>query len=181
MRSLSIATNKNRINIGLSIGASSEDAAKRLAELGVDLEGVEFREEPEAVSFSDLTDRLRPVMGGYKIDRTSEPDECTMGANVDWDGDRTFLTAAHCASSWVYQATYGSGNKIGEILLTPSTFTCTPEGQSQVDNCRYGDFALVEYDDSVSWSFGHIAKTFTSGQWSGSTAIKGRFWITDSY
>ncbi len=182
LRSLRISTSHNRIIIGLAIGASSAGAVERLTRLDIDLGAVEFREEPETELFSNLDDRLRPVMGGYIVDKAGTDGECTVGANVQWGSSRTFLTAFHCFSTTVYQPTYGGGNKIGDVLLTPSSFTCTPKGEgSPVNNCRNSDAALIEYDDSVSWSFGHIARPTYAGQWSGSTAISGRFWITDSY
>lgn len=180
LESLKIDTDRNRIVIGLKPGSSSARATERLAGLGIDLDAVEFQEAQEAPPLSSLTDRIRPVMGGIQI-KDAGGYICTFGANVEWDNEPAYLTAAHC-SGQRYQPTYGTGNHISDgDIDTPSTFSCTPEDQSPSNYCRWGDFALMELDDTVSVSFGHIARPFYSGKWGGSTNIKGRFWITDSY
>jgi hypothetical protein len=61
---------------------------------------------------------------------------------------------------------------------------CDPDGAPPgfTDSCRNSDAALVAYHDSVDWSFGHIARPGSSGQWESTFKnVSGRFWITDSH
>jgi hypothetical protein len=193
MRLLNISVSLNRVEIGLAPGASTVRAAERLAELDVPLEVIVFVEAdyvPE-LSTDSITARRRPVMGGLQVYTFTE---CTAGFNVLWGQDtlRALMVNAHCVPPVgsvspyvVYQPLLaGDTNRIGIEIVDPGFHTCTPEGEPTSLKCRHSDAALILYDDSVGWSFGHIARTTGSGQWSGSTVLdwqRSRFWITDSY
>jgi hypothetical protein len=191
MRSLSISVPRNRLVLGVAQGVGPDRVASRIADLGIPNEAVEIEDADFAATFANLSDRLRPVMGGYEITSYSEPDrECTAGFNVLWEDTlRTMLTAAHCVGPvgsvsprTMWQPEYTTDNRIGVESLDPAFFAC-PEASGQ-PVCRNSDAALVLHDDSVSWSFGHIARTTGSGHSSGSTSIgpsQSRFWIVDSY
>lgn len=191
LRSLDISESRNRIVIGIAPGSSPDDALARLAELGVDREAVVFQEAervPLATGMPDsLADRHRPVMGGFQISKGGSLGSCTATVNVLWEDTlRTLLTADHCVSSGnpMYQPLNGGNDRIGEELTrsTDNYHTCTPDGESQQSSrCLNSDAALILYDDSVDWSFGHIARTHSTGLWQGSTTPVGRFWVTDSY
>lgn len=114
-----------------------------------------------------------------------------MGFNIMWDGMRTTTTANHCLQPMhsnqhdvVYQPTDSAAynNRIGEEVADPATVTCS-DSLPAYATCQNSDVALLQYDDSVPWSFGHIARTLWPGQYTGSTSInaaRSRFWITGS-
>lgn len=195
LRSLGISVSRNRLLIGLAPGAAPDGVLERLPDLEVAAEAVEFKDAEHVPQLATLSDRLRPLTGGIQIDPGSDPaGECTAGFNVQWGSSRTMLTAAHCVYEMgsvmfpvhTWQPEYSAtNNRIGVELVDPSFFTCTPEGETDPSTrCRYSDAALIQYDDSVAWSFGHIARTMWRGQWNGSKAInpdQARLWITDFY
>jgi hypothetical protein len=191
MRSLGISVSRNRLRVGIARNAAPDRVAARLAELGVPADAVEIEEVDPVPTLADLADRRRPVMGGLKIVDGQDGMECTAGFDVLWqDTLRTMLTAAHCVGpvgsvgpKTVWQPEYSpTNNRIGIESLNPSMFSCSAAGGQP--RCRNSDAALVIYDDSVSWSFGHVARTLWAGQYSGSTGIdplQSRLWIVDSY
>ncbi len=63
-------------------------------------------------------------------------------------------------------------------MVNSSSHSCEDQ---QHYNCHHSDARLITYEDSVDWSFGHIAHPLYSAQWSGSTNFENRFWIKDSY
>ena len=184
LTSLSISVTDNRITFGVESAAAEQLVLEGLGRIGIPPGAVLIQAEPH-VELLSIRDKIRPVRGGTEI----SPGNCTIGFNVQWDTLRAFVTAAHCAYPVVgndgdifYQDTIGPGKRVGAEYLNPSYYACLPTGQSVQSNyCLDADVALVLYDDTVDWSYGHIARTMGSGQYSGSTAIdpqQSRWWIT---
>ncbi|MCG6987470.1 MAG: S1 family peptidase [Gemmatimonadetes bacterium] len=183
VETLDIDETQDRLLVEVSSDGGQQLAAERLASLGVPKGAVVYRKGSAPVPLVSLSDRMRPIAGGIEITRPigSYNDYCSTGVNVDYDGVETVATAAHCTehvgsvsqySKNFYQPTSGSGNHFGEEYVDPPFFTrdeseFCPTGY----DCRWSDAALLQYDDTVDWDFGHIARTTSSGQWSGSTTI----------
>lgn len=189
LTAIGLSVSRNRLVVGITPGSNPAEARQRLDDLGIPDAAVEIEERKAAPLLNGLINRLRPVMGGIDISLQAGDTACTAGFNVMWDSMRVFLTAAHClppiASNQdvdVYQNFYGSTNHIGTEVADPTPVACSDTLPFH-SICLNSDAALVLYDDSVEWSFGHIARTTFFGQYTGSTTInpaQSRFWITES-
>lgn len=188
MTALGASVIRNQVLVGIAPGSDPTNVRRQLRALGIPDAAVEIEEDEPVPPLSNLTDRLRPVMGGIKILPSNEAD-CTAGFNVLWNGMRTMMTAAHCLipidvnqGRVVWQPVETSTNRIGAEVADPAHVTCSDSIPHQYV-CLNSDAALVRYDDSVTWSFGHIARPTFFGHYTGSTTInpaQSRFWITES-
>lgn len=174
----------NRIVIGVESEALRAAVLEAVERLGVPTDAVVIEETERPVPLQSLEDRVRPTLGGLRINDTNGG--CTLGFNVNYGGTRAFMTNSHCTDVFgavtndpFYQSTWGFSTPfIGNEFLDPSLrsygFYC-PGGR---DDCRWSDAALIQYNAGTDRAFGRIARTSSADRWDGSRTITGRFWIS---
>ena len=130
-----------------------------------------------------LRDPARPSHGGYQLNFLDVAGTrtlsylCTLGFNVLKDGKPSFITNSHCTvhqggtetPTEYYQS---SMDPDGDRLVNREYFiatevddphydavSCATEMQLPGTVCRYSDAARAEYDPSVAFQIGRIART----------------------
>ena len=129
-----------------------------------------------------LRDRVRPVHGGYQINFLDVAGVrtvsflCTMGFNVLKDGRQSFITNSHCTNhqggtetpTEYYQPVIDPD---GDRLANAENFIATEVDDPHYDAvscatdvlpgtvCRYSDASRAEYDPSIPFQLGRIART----------------------
>jgi hypothetical protein len=165
----------NRVTVGVVTDAAAQQVLGEAARLGVPRGAVVVERVGRGGPIATLRDRIRPVPGGLEVWNTATyPVYCTLGFNVWYSnyklgiptGTRAFLTASHCtATTFGYDGTRFTqgGTRIGRELVDPPLFDATTTTRCPAGRrCRWSDVAVVQYDDSVAWDLGYIAKP----QWS---------------
>lgn len=174
----------NRLVIDVSDEKNRRRTINVLESANVPLQAVIVRVMPGELDFShSLLAGFRPVIGGIAIDwYDGVANPCTLGIPVRRSGAARFMTAAHCSaqphvasdSTPMFQPYYDPAWSffIGRRNLTAPTFTNAQDNRCPVTyNCRWSDAALSAYAAGITDSLGRIARTETSGQWSGSILI----------
>lgn len=181
----------------LVVAVRDADAGKRVrglvASLRLPAEAVVVEEYGEAQELSTLRNNVRPTPGGIGISFTGSTPagdlhDCTLGFNAyigsppdDIDSTvHVFLTNTHCTGtpgSNTGSNYWQGGDHIGVEYWDAGYFQgfdC-PSGKW----CRYGDAAIVRYNESFPWQFGYVARTFYPGTSSpGSLGLNGSFRLT---
>lgn len=165
----------NRVVVGVTSDAAGARVREKAARLGVPRGALVVERTGGGRPAATLRDRIRPVQGGIEVWRSSNPAAtCTNGFNVWYSnyrqgipvGTRAFLTASHCTGgTFRYDGArfMQGGTQVGREIVDPGLFTSTTTTRCPVGrNCRWSDVAVVQYDDSVAWDLGYIAKP----QWS---------------
>lgn len=185
--SLDLDESRGKIVLGALDSAARVRAIEAALDAGVPEDVLEVVLEapirPLAGTLADastnLSDRIRPLIGGTRMAYGSGSKNCTLGflAEIDESGpERVALVNSHCTARLaeldggnMYQSVWQtSGHFIGTEARDPAEFAC-PENPTR--GCRNSDAALVLLDASVDWDFPHIARTTGSGRFSGSTTI----------
>ena len=181
------------IGLGESAGISSDDVIPMMAGLGIPLEAIAIEKLPvpqravgmspdlepatRTVQTQQITDYVRPLAGGLKIDRNGG---CTLGIPV-WYGNpgnqtRGFLTASHCTGF----VGINNGSQWGQPLLRDSIgveFEDLP--LTDCDTTPYlclSDASLIDlnpgHDDASITLPGHVYLTdFSSSTGPGGYAV----------
>lgn len=135
-----------------------------------------------------LQDPVRPVQGGYQLNFLDVAGVrtvsflCTMGFNVLKDGVPSFITNSHCTN---HQGGTETPTEYYQSLMDPDgdrlvnreyyialevddphydAISCATEMQLPGTVCRYSDAARAEYDPTVPFQLGRIARTTVSYQ-----------------
>jgi hypothetical protein len=174
---LDIDEKRNRIVIGVERGAMDKFT------WGLHRFLKSTRMPPEAVIVEPaepirplelLTDRVRPIAGGFQIQ--SSTGTCTLGVNATRLGVRGFVTNSHCTATrgvvdgtTFNQSVIGLFNRIGVETVDPPFFTggSCPAGRK----CRWSDAAFVAYDSTGLSAGGYIANPAFWGLSSGTTDV----------
>jgi hypothetical protein len=168
--SLGIDETRNRISVGLEEMQVEAAVEAELAKLGVPRDAVIFEEAARPIPAGHtLWHRVRPVVGGLKIQADPSGKTCTLGYNALRSTLNVFVTASHCTNvqggienTVFYQPTVpAADNRIGLEWADPSPWTgwpC-PDGWG----CRWSDSAYVKYDGGVWYTRGFIARTIGIG------------------
>ncbi|HEX2203019.1 MAG TPA: hypothetical protein VHG91_06965 [Longimicrobium sp.] len=165
----------NRVTVGVTGEAAAARVRAEAAALGVPPAALRVERVIAGRPAADLHDRFRPVPGGVEVWRSSNSAwKCTLGFNVWYSnyklgipvGTRAFLTASHCTTNEFRfdggQFVQG-GTVIGREIVDPRLFDSTTTARCPAGRrCRWSDVAVVQYDDSVAWELGYIARP----QWS---------------
>jgi len=184
---------QNRLVIAVRDGDAARRVRALVASLRVPAEAVVVEEFGQAEELVSLRDQVRPTPGGIGISFASNTPagqlhDCTLGFNAyigspPDDVDSTvhvFVTNTHCTGvpgqntgSNYYQGGQHIGTEYWDAGYFQG-FDC-PAGKW----CRYGDAAIVRYNESFPWDFGYTALTAFAGTSSaGSLDITGRTRIT---
>jgi hypothetical protein len=167
--SLGIRERENRVGFGVESDAAQAVLEARLDRFGVPREAVRFDRWSAPAVTAQLTDRVRPVLGGLQVfisQGFSNYEECTFGANVTYNNARYFVTSSHCADpsgngktgQYVYQSSTAGSGQVGRVAVNPA-FSGSGYGCPPGEKCRYSDAALVSVSLSAEdWNIGAIAR-----------------------
>ena len=114
-------------------------------------------------NMATLRDRFRPTKAGLQVHFTQYV--CSIGANVDHDGGRSFIINSHCTAT--------QGGTEGTVYYQPTSSVDPTVIATEVDDpvyfkggvcprgkkCRYSDAARALYSSGVASSRGHVALT----------------------
>jgi hypothetical protein len=178
----------NRLVVGVRAASDMLVVREAAARRGIPAAALVLRVATRPVQLVDLEDRVRPTVGGLRINDGGAGD-CTMGFNVTYGGVRRFMTNSHCTADYgevdgraFYQDDHGvSGDSVGVESVDPPLMdfgTFCPTGR---EDCRWSDAAMVSYASGVTRRKGGIAKTTASHRWNGSSTIAGNFTISGKY
>jgi hypothetical protein len=150
-----------------------------MARLGVDAADFVVEETAPIVQMATLRDRFAPTVAGIQIHFGQYV--CTLGANVDDGGERSFITNSHCTNTQggvegtvYYQP---ASNLDGEAIATEvedptySKGGVCPRGK----RCRYSDASRARYAGRSS-SRGELAITNAANN--GSLTVAGARFFT---
>lgn len=166
--SLGIDERGNSVGFGVETDAARVAIEAALDRFGVPPEAVIFEHWTIPVVTAQLTDRVRPVMGGLQLfinQGSSYFGQCSFGANVTYNNARYFVTSSHCADragngntgQYVYQSSSSGSGSVGRVSVNPAfregIYGCPPG-----ERCRYSDATLVGLYDSVDWDLRAIAQ-----------------------
>jgi hypothetical protein len=172
----------NRIVIGLATGSGRGELEQWLARSGVPAGAVKIQVMARTAPNTELTDFVRPVMGGLANAATFNGVEqitpwCTFGFNGKYQGANVVLTASHCTSqlfgtdgtpTLFYQNIVTPGDLVGNEWQDPPLFCIG------ISCGRYSDAAMITYQGGVSFELASIARPLShSDTWgvAGSTTI----------
>lgn len=181
--SLDLNEGLNRVVLGIKRGATGKDLAsirREIAALNVPSAAVIIQESDPIRQTAQLTDYIRPQVGGVLIDYypDSGPEWCTLGFNVAFEKGSGFVTCSHCTavSGQLDYDNVGWGVEERDLPF----FT---GGDCPADRrCRWSDSALIYYAFVDEQGGGGIARPENFGTCSaGSTTISAtspRFYVT---
>jgi len=160
----------NRIVIGLDFGVGQGLLRRIVGDVGIPQEAVEFETVgPIVLHQQTLLDSIRPFEGGLVIRRLSSGliHECTLGVNALRNGQRVFVTNAHCSPSW--GQTDGVQQYQPRVPITASdSAVIFPIGHEIADTssacgnrrCSNSDAAIyLATGNPDNWVLGRIAAT----------------------
>lgn len=181
----------NEVTNEVVLGVTSEEARQRVlarvAALQLPANAIRVEVAPRATFITNLSNSVRPVVGGLAIQftdtvnvppGTSQVRDCTLGANVLYGnatqgiatGTPGFYTASHCHPT---QGTNDGvefrqgGTRIGQQRYDPQNFSflTSIDCPYQTGNtyCRYSDVTFATYDQTVSRKQGYLAQTLKRG------------------
>ncbi len=190
----------NEVTNEVVLGVTSEEARQRVlgrvSALQLPANAIRIDVVPPTTFITSLQNRVRPVIGGLRIEFTDTvhppnppgPRDCTLGINVLYGnaaqgiatGTPGFYTAAHCSpvqgqndSVEYRQGTAPYADRIGQETYDPPNFNfmTNPDCIYQQGNtwCRYSDVAFATYDQGVNRKQGYLGKTMWRGTGAGST------------
>jgi hypothetical protein len=157
----------NRVVIGLATGSRRAELEQWLARSVVPHEAVKIQIVGRTVPNTNLTDYLRPVMGGLANTATfngavQATPLCTFGFNGQYQGTNVVVTNSHCTSTLFgndatptlfYQNIVWPGDLVGNEWYDPPSFCVFP------GTCgRYSDAAMIAYGAGVSFQLASIAR-----------------------
>ena len=179
---------QNRLQVGITPGASQRAIERALTRAGIPREAVSIRRTSPITKVKDLRDRFRPVPGGVQIFFPA-PSEgpnaafiCSHGFNAQIEGrsGSFFVTASHCSDI--------QGGNQQTRYFQPQPGPTTPRiavefrdpeygnpgglcDDYQPARCRLSDALLARYNGDAQPHFGMIARTTFGLQRIGSLII----------
>lgn len=164
---------RNRFVIAVDSAEAAEKVEGLLETTAVQRDAVRV-ELTEPIHFAKtLRDKFTKPRGGIQIQFSNF--YCTLGFNVRRNGVRGFITNSHCTDNQggsedtrYYQPTNATG-WIATEKADPTYFTGGACPSSR--RCRYSDSAFAKYRASVTDNLSRVARTTSSGQYSGSLTI----------
>jgi hypothetical protein len=159
----------NRVVIGLATGSGRGELEQWLTRSAIPAGAVKIQVTGRAVPYANLTDFVRPVMGGLSDTVSFQPTIipwCTFAFNAQYQGANVVVTASHCTSTLYgpdagttlfYQNLITSGDLVGNESYDPPGFYKTGAYG------RYSDAAMITYQAGVSFQLGSIARPLSHG------------------
>jgi hypothetical protein len=164
---------ENRIWLGIADTETAATVNAALQRLGIPAGAVIMEVVPQprqfqTVVYKTLSDYVRPVLGGLKIESASH-EPCTLGFNAAYsyfDPNVYFVTASHCSDRRGFHEgisfhqpdpTWYYGGGIGNESKDPPSIDPATDPRCLRPNCRYSDALLATYGSQV-YAFGGIAR-----------------------
>ncbi|HXL33972.1 MAG TPA: S8 family serine peptidase [Gemmatimonadales bacterium] len=162
---------RNRVVIGVEPSADRGAIRRVAGELTVPEAALDFETDGPVVPEAGLTDQVRPIAGGTRIQsvQSGVTVTCTLGFPALWNGTKAFVTASHCSrttlsvdSTRQYQPT-APLTHADSLTMTPIAFEvadysepCPPKLGSA---CAWADAAIYQFTGTTSqWAAGRIAR-----------------------
>lgn len=178
---LDIDERRNRVVVGVENEGAAEGVRAFAASLGIPARALIVEVRPPVSTLALLSDQIRPVPGGVKIEYAAGA-WCTLGVNARdklWDATFTstnyFVTNSHCSNSFASTdgVSYGQptlSNGIGTEVYDPPLQYGYPNCPDY-EYCRFSDATLAVYNvsaTSIHWPY--IAQTTSGTTYAGVTA-----------
>jgi len=165
---------------------TQEQIERRLTQVGIPLDAVEFRLEPKPDLRScppnqdpdELTDCYRPVTGGFEIQGETAYGaplgRCTVGFLAKRNGIQGMVTASHCTEHIFNLDNWPTSSEFhqDEIENRVGVEAVDPPPQPYIGNCpgsyvcRFADAAWIQLDSGVAANQGWIARPeYGSPEW----------------
>ena len=153
----------NRVVVGMEHGAGHASVRSIAARLRMPVEALAIETTEPIYPAATLRDRIRPTQGGIQIHFSQFI--CTLGFNVTFGGQSSFITNSHCTNrqggtegTIYYQPTSTlSGGSIGIEVHDPAYFRGNECPRRKL--CRYSDASRALYNSGVTSTVGAIAGT----------------------
>lgn len=179
--SLGIDERSNRVRISYDDPTAIDDVRSVIRAASIPESAVVLREQ-DVVRYLNhqVTDRVRPISGGLKMQNASMSPEnfCTLGwvgNGFDYDPPLVAINS-HCTEEYatvtgvtIYQNLIGDSNDIGDEVEDGSFFFSPDHGCP--DRCRWADAALALSGTGVDLIEGTIARPTNYDRWNGSRTI----------
>jgi hypothetical protein len=124
----------NRVRVAIADIADRQRMMTVMLSAGIPSDAMEIQQGSRAVASANLRERVRPVGGGLQIRNQWGTGLCSMGFLVDvqFYGQRSFLTAAHCqpqtaatlglgaTGTSIYQSNVGPFDLVGAVQVNPA-------------------------------------------------------------
>lgn len=174
-----VSTDIDEVNNKLSIGVTSDAAGRAAIALLTSLKvpGAAISVHPDEIQTALLTSGtslggvVRNTLGGVHMDTNSPANFCTLGLNVSFNGQASFMTDGHCTNSWGFS---NDGTSFWQASRTVSAELAGSEGTESrtfgpaTDSrctgtylCKWSDATFVPYstDFVAQQSMGYFART----------------------
>jgi hypothetical protein len=158
---------QNRLSIGISNNAAKAPVLAVLTKAGIPSDAIVFKMRHPAVANFSLTDRVRDLYGGLRVN--TDIHACTLGFNAVYNGDSVFATNGHCSNLFgtsqdqteFYQIdTTQNSDLIGEEGYESALFDTTADpygrcpgtdtlGQPYGSVCKWSDLDLIVYNSTA--------------------------------
>jgi hypothetical protein len=152
-----------RLVIGVENMGAVRGVQNAMARLGIASADYAVELTPPIVNAVTLRDRFRPTVAGIQVHFTRYV--CTLGANVDHAGGRSFIINSHCTAT--------QGGTEGTVYYQPASSTDGTVIATEVDDppylkggscpkgkkCRHSDASRALYSAGVASNRGEIAQT----------------------
>jgi hypothetical protein len=160
----------NTLTLGVRSDAARSALIGLLTAIGAPADAFSIETVTSTEVNANLTDRRRPTIGGIQTGRVGP---CTLGANARppfGTSPKYLLSVSHCTELMVrpdtgtwdwFQSSPVPGDVVGREVSDPAPFTggTCPAGKV----CRYGDAALIQYNNPSDAEIGTIAMADASG------------------
>ncbi|HEY5219378.1 MAG TPA: hypothetical protein VIJ16_06205 [Gemmatimonadaceae bacterium] len=174
-----VSTNIDEVRDKLAVGVTSASAGVKVAayleNFGVPAGAIRtFEREPAVLTSSSLGGEVREIIGGVHMDLPATGSWCTLGFNVEIDGEPAFATNGHCSNEWgtsgdgtdywqafrTVQSDYVGAEGVESQIFTNSTDSRCPDTEYY---CKWSDFSTGTYTDSMAsqQAMGYFARPTT--------------------
>lgn len=165
---------RNRLAVGIVSADVQAGAEAVLTGAGIPREALLFDIRPPVQLLSDsLSGEVRSITGGVHLDLPAVGNWCTLGLNVSYSSQASFVTNTHCSNSWgssgdgtpFWQAFRSvSADSLGAEGTESSLFTSAHDPRCPAFSaCKYSDVDIAPYQSAMtsSQSMGYLARTTT--------------------
>jgi hypothetical protein len=153
-----------KVVIGIEHIGAAQGVRQAMARLGASDADYDVILTAPIVNMATLRDKFRPVVAGVQIHFTQYV--CTIGANVDHAGGRSFITNSHCTAQQggTEGTTYAQPSRTIDptVIATEVDDPIYVKGGAGCPNgkkCRHSDASRALYSSGVASNRGEIAQT----------------------
>jgi hypothetical protein len=175
----------NTLTVGVTSASAGDQVTAYLENHGVPGNAIRtVQREPASTMSSSLGDEVRQIVGGVHMDLPTAGSWCTLGFNVEIDGEPAFATNGHCSNNWGtsgdgtdywqafrnVQADFAGAEGVESQIFTHSTDSRCPD---TVYYCKWSDFSTGTYIDSMvpQQAMGYFARPTTRSRFDSNLVI----------